>query len=91
MTYRVPLGGVCLIYDRSDPLASDASEAGFNVATCMDVGLSPLVLLVSEGWKPLLARLSDRYGYCWEWVTTDPMPSTETYWRLGEATLTKVG
>lgn len=88
------LGPLGLIPDRSDPLVSDAAEAGFHVSAVMDLGLSPLAFECNEAWKPLLSRLGDRYGYCWEWVPDEGWEVVELMpWqsRYGIVVLTKVG
>lgn len=81
-----------LIPDRSDPLMPSACYAGFSVADVMLIGLSPIAMTCNEAWKPLLARLADRFGYCWEWVPTEPFYFERGGWmsRMGEAVLTKV-
>lgn len=81
-----------IIPNRCDPLVSDAACAALTIADCLNIGLSPITIKCNEAWKPLLERMGTRFGYCWEWVSTDSFPqSTEHYARFGEAVLTKVG
>jgi hypothetical protein len=84
-----------LIVERSADLMLEACCAGFSIYDCLSLGISPVALRCNEAWKPLFALVSEKFGYCWEWVSTSPeLPGgiEIPYWyvRDGEAVLTKV-
>lgn len=78
--------------DGTDELALAAFDAGMTLGEVLALGISPIKIRCTDGWKPLLEKIEERFGYCWEWVPDSDKPPAEYYLkRWGVCVLRKVG